>query len=123
MLLNPRNTKSVWRTVYPEMVYSITILKRGNDQQQGTVTSYKIFHARRGKMERTGEPLQEIMTDSHTTTWHIPAAELKRVGINFLSAADRIVWRDETWQPESTTVIDSKLFSNEIDVNCLRVKN
>lgn len=102
------------------MTYTVTLLKRGNDQKQGTVVSLKLFHCRKSMVNRTGEPLQGQMTSSHRTVWHIPGTSLKQIGVAFISAADRIVDGAEVWQPESDTEITEKMFNNEIDLSCLR---
>lgn len=111
------------------MIKSVTLLKSGIDQQQGTVTSYLLFDVRRSRMIKNGEPIQNDMTANHSTTFHIPRYELDRIGINDINAADRIVETsdfsplNETryWQPESTTSITVKLLENEVHVDCLRV--
>lgn len=122
MPLNESNSKSTNRTVYGGNTHTVFLYKRGNDQKQGTVVQIRLFRCRRSMMTRTGEPLQDEMTSNHRTVWHIPGSELKRVGVHFLSSADRIFWpkKGEWWQPESDTIITAKLFGNEIDVDCLR---
>ena len=102
---------------------TVTLLKRNDDQQEGTVTSYLVFRARHSKFEKTEEPLAGSMTATYKTIWHLPRVELDRIGIGYLNSADRIVdLRGWQWQPESTTVIVESLFMNEIDVYCLRVR-
>ena len=133
MPLNARNTRTASRGVLSSCLKSVRLLKRGDDQRQNQVTEYLLFGCRRGQITRTGEPIQGDMGSDHRTTWHIPARELERVGLRYLNPADRIVedhddmnrplvqsiWR--YWQPEADTTITSKLFENEIDVECLRV--
>jgi hypothetical protein len=47
---------------------------------------------------------------------------LYRVGVKYVSALDRFVDEQErTWQPESNTNIDERLFLNYWKINCLRV--
>jgi len=101
---------------------SITLLKRSDDQQEGTVTSYKLFQCRRGRITKTGEPISHDMTSDHRASWHIPRVELDRVGVNYINAADRIVdYRGRYWQPESTTPIEIKIFENQLTIPCLRI--
>lgn len=133
MPINARNTKWVGRTLYAGIGYvkKVTLLKRNDDQGQGTVRALTLFRCRRGEIHRTGEPLQSDMTTDASCVWHVPRVELKRVGVDHLNSADRIVENTEDdgtpltnsryWQPESSTVIEHKLFENEIDVACLRI--
>ena len=133
MPLNARNTLIFHRTLYAGMLKTVTILKRGDDQQEGTVTAYTMYQCRRSRVNRTGEPIQHSMTSQVRAVWHMPHIEMKRLGINFFSAVDRIVeTHDESnnplppevwnyWQPESTTYILEKLFLNVHNLECLRV--
>ena len=121
MPLNKRNIGVVSRTVFAGFTETITLLKRNNDQQQGTQAAYTLFRCRQSMVSRTGEPIRGDMTSNHSTTWHIPYSELKRNGISHINALDRIVQKNgDTWQAESTTEITEKLLGQEIDVNCLR---
>ena len=122
MPLNSRNTRTFHRALAGDIDYKVTLLKRGDDQRQGTVRALVLFQCRRSRIGKTGETLQGDMVSSHVVTWHIPVVELNRVGVAYLNALDRII--DEQgryWQPEGTTNIDVKLFENHIDVFCLRV--
>jgi hypothetical protein len=133
MPLNPRNTRVFHRTLFSQQMKTVFLLKRGDDQNQGTVTQYKLFNCRRGKIFKTGEPHQGDMVSDHMCTWHIPRVELDRVGVRYLNALDRLVeitddWGNRLdqseyryWHPEATTNIDVKLFMNHIDLQCLRV--
>ena len=116
---------------YAGMLQTVTLLKRGDDQAEGTVTSYTIFNVRRGKMFKHGEPLQGDMTVSYWTTFHIPRAELQRVGVAYLSTLDRIVENmpnandnttgTRTWQPEAPSRHSDKLFTDHYCVDCLLI--
>lgn len=87
------------------------------------MTSYLVFRCRHGEMEQTLEPLAGSLTAVFRTIWHVPRTELDRIGIGYLNSLDRIVdMRGWEWQPESTTEIHVKLFMNEVDLFCLRVK-
>lgn len=121
MPLNKRNTRSFTRRVYGGKLESVILYKRNDDQQQGTVTTYKLFRCRVGKITKSGETIQNEMTSNHRARWHIPLSELRRVGIAYLNPADRIkqIKSGRIWQPESTTLIEQKLFENEVDVDCL----
>lgn len=124
MPLNKNNTTTFHRTLYAGMLQQITILKRGDDQRQGEVVKYVLFECRRSVISKTGEPIAGEMTSSHRVTWHIPTIELQRVGINYLNSADRIIDDEEgcTYQPESTTSILLKTFSNHQNIDCLRIE-
>ncbi len=127
--MNPKNTRNVRRTVFAGMLETVTLLKRGDDQRQGVVRAIKLFQCRRSMIHKTGETLQGDMLVSHRCVWHIPRQELKRVGVAYLNPLDRIIQTRplvavETgwyWQPEATTMIDEKLFNNEIDLHCVRI--
>lgn len=126
MPLNRENQRHFHRQLYAGMLESVRILKRGDDQQQGTVTAFVVHEARRGQIVKTGETIQGDMTSNHRVTWHLPKSELDRVGINFLSPLDRIeqIEGEEAgrfWQPEATTDIEIKLLGVHICVFCLRV--
>jgi hypothetical protein len=129
MPMSPANQRTFHRHLFAGWnIPKITLLKRGIDQQQGTVTSYELFECRRGQINKTGEPIQDDMSSRHTCIWHLPRIELDRIGIKDINAADRIVevevitpFETHIWQPESTTSIDTKLGNVHVDVSCLRV--
>ena len=123
MPLRHGNTRTFHRTLFGGFLETITLLKRKDDQQQGTVTSYTLFQCRRGLIIKTGEPLAGDMSSDHRTVWHLPRIELDRIGVPYISAADRIVdSQGRVWQPESTTQIEDKLFENQLAIQCLRIK-
>lgn len=100
----------------------ITLLKRGNDQQEGTVVALQLYQCRRNNLEKSGEAIQLDMSSHHSTRWIIPCTELRRVGVNYINVLDRIVdvfgmW----WQPESGTSIVLSQFDNYTLIDCLRV--
>ncbi len=124
MPLARKNTRGFHRKTYSGQLEKIQLLKRGDDQQQGTVVTYVLYQCRRSLIPKSGETLEGDMNVTHTCTWHIPRVELDRVGINYLNPADRIVQldgveRDTVWQPESTTGIENKMFRNHLCIQCL----
>lgn len=122
MPMNKRNTRDVARTVYCGMTETVTLLKRGNDQKQGTVTAYRLFRCRKSLVTKTAETIAGEESANHRTIWHIPLNQLELIGIKYLNVLDRIVDKSGAyWQPEATTVITTKLLGNEIDLECLRV--
>ena len=122
MPLNKKNTRTFHRTLYGTILEPVTLLKRGNDQQQGTVTGMSLFNCRWSRIFKSGQTLQADMTSSHRRTLHIPVVELDRVGVAFLNALDRFVdVEGRYWQPESGNTITVKLIENHVCVECLRV--
>ncbi len=129
MPLSRNNTKNFQKKLFVGWLETIILLKRNDDQQQGTVRAVKVFNARRGIMSKTGQTIQHEMSSNHRCTWHIPKTELLRVGVFYINNLDRIEQlgngdpneKGFIWQPESTETIDVKLGGNEIDINCLRV--
>ena len=114
----------------PGMLQTITLLKRGDDQQEGTVTSIVLFQCRRSAIHKTGEAIAGDMLSNHRTVFHIPRIELDRVGIQYITPLDRIVerWKNSppstrTWQPEATTMIDVKLMETHLCLACLLLKS
>ena len=122
MPLNPRNTRTFHRCLYAGILETVTLLKRGDDQKQGTVRAVKLFQCRRRQIQKTGQTIQGDMVSDHTTEWMIPKIELDRVGVAYLNNLDRIVdKKNRHWQPESPTTITVRLFENYVSVACLRV--
>ncbi len=123
MSLNKHNTRRAYARQYRGQTQKIIILKRDDDQREGVVRSVTVFNCRRSIINKTGEQIVGDMTSDHKVTWHLPTYELNRMGINYLNSLDRIYDPIEkvTYQPESTTNIDIKLFSNQYDVACLRI--
>ena len=125
MVLKRNTTRTFHRRLYAGEMEKVKILKRNDDQQQGTVRALICYQARRSAIIKTGETYQGDMIGDHTTVWHIPFVEMQRLGINYFNPADRIVQlegreKGNTWMPEATTVIDVKLFGNHIDLACKR---
>ncbi len=133
MGLTAHNTHVFHRPLFGGQLVSVIILKREDDQKEGTVRSIRVFQCRRSALYRTGEPIQGEMGVDHRTVWHIPKVEMKRVGINYFNPVDRIVEdRDQFnqplhpsawhwWQPEAPTMITTKLFNNMVNIDCLRI--
>lgn len=124
MSINRDNSMHFHRRLYSGMLEKIRLLKRGDDQQQGTVTAYTLYECRRSSIQKGGQTLDGDMNVDHNTVWHIPTSELERVGINYLNPADRIEQlqgkeKGTVWQPEASTTIESKLFSTHAHVRCL----
>ncbi len=123
MPLSRRNQRTFHRTLYAGWDQKLTLLKRGDDQDQGEVVAHTLFHCRRKQITKTGQTIQGEESSDHFTTWVVPRIELDRVGVAYLNNLDRFVDPIEggTWQPESTTSILIKLGGNYINVDCQRV--
>jgi len=110
------------RTLYAAQLQTVTLLKRDDDQRQGTVRSIILYETWRSSIYKTGEPLQHDMVSDHRTVWHLARVELDRIGVAYISPIDRIVDDQQRyWQPESTTNIDIKLFELHVHFSALRV--
>lgn len=122
MPLNRHTTRLFHKFLYATQLQTITLLKRNNDQQAGTVQSYTVYQARIRKEMKSAEPIQKDMTADHRTVWCLPYVELERIGVQYINAADRIVdSQNRYWQPESTTLIELWLFQNHIQIACVRI--
>lgn len=127
MPMTRTNTKVFHRRLYAGELRTITLLKRGIDQQEGTVVSYKLFQCYRQWITKSGQPIQNDMTVSHRTLWMIPKTEMDRVGISDINVLDRIVAKsDETnrleyWEPESGQSIGLHQFGNFVKIQCVRI--
>lgn len=122
MGLRRRNTHVYHRRLYAGQLESIKLYKRGNDQQEGTVTVYVLFQCRRGQIQKQGQPIQGDLAVTHTTQWLIPRVELRRVGVNYLNVLDRIVDKYNLWwQPESSQNITMAIFDNYTVLDCVRI--
>jgi hypothetical protein len=122
MGLSRRTTRYFMRTLYAGELVTVTLLKRGDDQQQGTVTQYVLYGCRRGKIHNTGEQIQHDFRVGTQTFWHIPREQLDRNGILYINALDRIIdGAQRWWQPEAPTPVRSQLFEQHLCISCLRV--
>lgn len=118
--ITPETTRTFHQTLYAGQLQELVLHKRGDDQDQGTVVTHRLFDCRRGKVRRSGQTVQASMTSRSYLTWHIPGEELRRVGVAYLSPLDKFynALTDTWWQPESTTPITNKLFDNHVCVDC-----
>jgi hypothetical protein len=124
MPLNKRNTRTRHRVLYGGQLESVTLLKRDDGHlRQNVVTTYTLFQCRwQSPLSRSGQNLDGDITSYNSRTLIVPQVELYRVGVKYVSALDRFVDEQErTWQPESNTDIDERLFLNYWKINCLRV--
>jgi hypothetical protein len=123
MPLRPGLVRTFHRTLFAGWNQMVTLLKRGDDQNEGTVTQYKLFNCRWSMIASTGEMIQADMTADHRRILHIPRIELDYNGIPYINSLDIFV--DSTqgryWQKEATTEQHSKLSEQHLDIFCLRV--
>lgn len=122
-MLRKKTMRNAHRYISSGRQERVEVLKRDDDQRQGTVTRYLLFQCRWApRIDRTGEPIQSDMLVDHSRILHVPVVELKRVGINHINPADRFIdIEGRYWQPESSTDITEKLYSLHLDIYCLRV--
>lgn len=133
MVLRKANTRTQHRRLWAGKAKRITLLKRDDDQRQGTVRAITLFDclpASNG-FTKTGEAIQGDMSSDVRRTWRIPAAELERNGVEYINALDRIVEATDDgggtlanpryWQPEGTTSITVTMLENIVTIDCLRV--
>lgn len=122
MPLNPRNTRTFYRTLYAQEMETVTLLKRKDDMLQGTVTKYKVFNCRHSVYTKTGESIEGEATSEFRVTWHIPQVELDRIGISYLNPLDRIIdKKGRYWQPESGETLTRKLWEGHYCVGCVSI--
>lgn len=122
MPLNRRNSSVFHRTLYAGQLEKITLLKRGDDQQEGQVVAYSLFQCRRGNLSKHGEAIQGEMACFHSAQWLLPNVELRRIGVNYINVLDRIIDQfNMWWQPESGQTISLSQFDNFYIVDTIRV--
>ena len=122
MPLRANNQRVFHRCLYAGQLQTVLLLKRNDDQQQGTVRTIKLFQVRQSMQQKTGESIQSDMEANTNCSWHIPRTELDRVGVSYLNNLDRIVDRkNRYWQPESGDTITVKLFEVHVCISCVRI--
>lgn len=116
--------KYFYRNLYAGWYQNIKLLKRGNDQQEGIVTTYVLFQCLGEGVFHTGEAIQKSMAHADRRRWIIPASELKRVGVDHrsINALDRIVdSNNRYWTPQSYETINIALGADYVHIDCVRV--
>ena len=122
MPINRYNQRRFHQHLFAGMLETVTVLKRNDNQQQGTVRSLTLFQCRRDFIVKDGQTIQGDMNVGSRTVWHIPLIEMERTGINHWNPLDRIVDSENRyWQPEAPQTIDERLFSVHYCLSCLRV--
>lgn len=119
MPLNKDNTRTFHRTLYAGQLETVTLLKRDDDQQEGTVRSVVLFDVRFSRIRKAGQPLRGDVSTGLFREIHIPRIQLDRVGVAYINVLDRFVDQSgRTWQPETDQPIQVKLFENHVCVMC-----
>ena len=122
MPIMKKNQRTFFRSLYCGETQTVILLKRNNDQGEGTVRAITLFDCRRERTSKTGQPIQNEMSVAEFTTWQIPSFELDRNGVNYINVLDRIVdQHNRYWQPESGQSIDVRLFEDWVFINCVRI--
>ena len=127
MALNPQTTRDFIPRLYAGMLQTVILLKRDNDQRQGTVRAVTLVNCRQSMVFKHGEPIQADWSTQSRCVWHIPKVSMEMAGVAYINATDRIDNRNATfgvpgiWQAEANTEIIVKLFGNVVNVHCLRI--
>jgi hypothetical protein len=130
MPLDQYNTRLFHWNLFSGQIQTVTLLKRNDDQQEGTVTAYTLYGCWRSRMTKGGQQIQGDMTADHQTVWHVPRNALLKaqpkaggqtVLISYLNNLDRIIDdHNRWWQPESDLSIDIALMEGMVKVICHR---
>lgn len=122
MPLKRRNQHVFHRKLYAGQLERITLLKRGDDQQEGTVVAYTLYQCRRGNITKSGEAIYLDVPAFDYIQWLIPCVELRRIGVNYLNVLDRIVDQfGAFYQAESPETMTLAIFDNYYVVPSRRV--
>lgn len=123
MLLDRNSVGNIHVTLYgPGILEPITLLIRNDDQQEGTITKYTIFNARRSTIQKRGQAIFGEMSSDNRTTWHIPRVELQANGIKWTNVLTQIIdTSNRWWEPESGDTILHKVESMHLCIPCVRI--
>lgn len=122
MPLKRRNQQVFHRKLYCGQLERVILLKRGDDQQEGTVTAFTLYNCRRGNVTKSGEAINLDVPAFEYVQWLIPCTELRRVGVNYLNVLDRVIDQfNQWWNPESTETMTLAIFDNYYVVPSRRV--
>ena len=123
-MLGPHTTRNFIPNLYRGMLRTITLNKRGTNQQQSTGASHVLYKCRQKKQFYGGQNLNGDMTSNDYCIWQIPRTELDRVGVTNINIVDQITDNatGQIWQPESDDIIVNQLFTNVINVPSKRRK-
>ena len=105
------------------MLQTVTLYKRGDDQLEGTVTTYSLYPVRWSRITKSGQPIQGDMSSSHGRKLHIPREVLDPLGIWYINVCDQFKDEDGAlWQPESPQSLTNALIGNHLCIDCLLVE-
>lgn len=122
-MLRRKNSRNAHRWATGGRQESVQLLKRDDDQRQGTVTRYVLFQCRwKARMSKTGETIYKDVLVDNNRLLYVPVVELNRVGVAYINPADRFIdTQGRYWQPESDTTIEIKLLETHLEINCTRI--
>lgn len=122
-MLRRKNSRNAHRWVTGGRQESVQLLKRDDDQRQGTVTRHVLFQCRwKARMSKTGELIYKDVLVQNDRVLYVPIVELNRVGVAYINPADRFIdIQGRYWQPESDTKIEIKLLETHLEINCVRI--
>lgn len=121
-MLYGKTTRFFHRWLFSGRTEKVKLLKRKDNQQQGTVTEYALYECRWAGITKQGETIQQDIQVGHRRILHVPVSELERIGVEYINPADRFVDKENRyWQPESDDTIFVKMFGNHLDIPCQRI--
>ncbi len=124
MALGKKDFRSFHKHLYAglDVLETVTLLRREDNQQAGTVTKFLLFNCRFSRIFRAGQEIDGSMSSENRRTLHLPKSEMDRQGVGPIRNLDRFVDKSgRTWEPESPVTITEKLAEQHIDVPCLRI--
>lgn len=122
MPMNPNNTKDFYYKFMGDLLETVTLYKRGDDQLQGQVTQLKLFRCRWSKIQKSGQTVDGDVLNEHFRMLHIPRTQLDRVRVLYLNPLDTFVDKEgRWWRPEAPDIITVKMFENQIDLATQRI--
>ncbi len=124
MPLCERLTRLFHQALFGAQVDTVILYKRGDDQEEGEVSSFKLFRCWGGaEATKSGQPILRDMAVSHSRQLNVPKTELERYGIDHLNVLDRFKdKRGWVWQPETNQLFRFQLFENYIAIECVRIE-
>ena len=122
MALGPNTTRNFHRKLYPGL-RTIILHKRGRGSAQSTGTNYILFMVRQKRIHYGGQNVDGNMNTNDYCEWMIAREELDRVGVDDINIIDTItdVKTGEIWQPESSDILENKLWRNYLNIPTKRI--
>lgn len=123
-ILNKQHLRTFHRKLYAGFDESVTMHKRGDNQQAGTIVVKRLFNVRWSRIFTTKEPLDGTVSANQSRTLHIPISELEKAGLTYVEAGDKFQDREgRFWGAEATVTLTEKLREEHLDIPCLRLSD